>query len=186
MTSIDIVHKQIIHLGVLLIELIKQGIKFKSENKIEREQKQKLLLSQATSVLGWAHKFDPQNINVKDFYLPPDLMDLYSYSDALIKKLPDFLAETIDHRLKQASQKQLYQRIRANAHNRSVIVNSVDDLKLQSQDNFVLAQLSESSVSRTQASQRSVVAKPRLKIKALPDKLTVRYPETTRNGPFKQ
>jgi len=45
MTSIDIVHKQIIHLGVLLVELIKQGIKLKSENKIEREQKQKLLLS---------------------------------------------------------------------------------------------------------------------------------------------
>lgn len=59
MVSIDILHKQIVHLSVLLVELIKQGVKLQSDSKIERQQKQKLLLTKAASVLGWAHKFDP-------------------------------------------------------------------------------------------------------------------------------
>lgn len=63
-------------------------------------------------MLNWINEFDPQNVNTKDLYLPPHLMDLYNYSSAVVKKLPDFLNETIEHRLKQSQSKGHYTRIK--------------------------------------------------------------------------
>ena len=39
-------------------------------------------------------------------------MDLYNYGKSVIKKLPDFLNDTVEHQLKQTSQKGLYTRLK--------------------------------------------------------------------------
>lgn len=62
-------------------------------------------------MLNWINEFDPQNVNNKDLYLPPNLIELYNYSSTVIKKLPDFLSETIGHRLKQSQHKGHHSRI---------------------------------------------------------------------------
>lgn len=100
MKTIDVLHRQLVHLNVLFVEQIKQGIEVKNESKPEKQARAKFLLHQAISVLNWINEFDPQNVNTKDLYLPPHLMDLYNYSSTVVKKLPDFLNETVEHRLK--------------------------------------------------------------------------------------
>jgi phosphoribosyl-dephospho-CoA transferase len=59
MKTIDIIHRQLVHLNVLFVELIKQGIEVKNESKTERQQRAKFLLQQAISVLDWINEFDP-------------------------------------------------------------------------------------------------------------------------------
>jgi hypothetical protein len=44
MKTIDIIHRQLVHLNVLFVELIKQGIEVKNESKTERQQRAKFLL----------------------------------------------------------------------------------------------------------------------------------------------
>jgi hypothetical protein len=95
MQAVDIIHKQIVQMAVLIVEYIKHGIEVKKESKVEKQQRLKFLLSQASSLVHWIVQFDPQNVNAKDLYLPPDLQDLYNYSEKIIRKLPDFLRETI-------------------------------------------------------------------------------------------
>lgn len=108
MQAVDIIHKQIVQMAVLIVEYIKHGIEVKKESKVEKQQRLKFLLSQASLLVHWIVQFDPQNVNAKDLYLPPDLQDLYNYSEKIIRKLPDFLRETILHRLNKISQKGLY------------------------------------------------------------------------------
>ena len=44
MKCVDIMHKQVTHMAVLLIEIIKQGIIQKTENETSKQQRQKFLL----------------------------------------------------------------------------------------------------------------------------------------------
>ena len=91
MKCLDIMHRQVTHMVVLIIEILKQGIVTKTESETTRQQRYKFLLQQACSVAKWVNEFDPQNVNSDNLILPAELKNLYNYSDSLVKALPDFL-----------------------------------------------------------------------------------------------
>ena len=105
MKSIDIMHRQVTHMSVLIIEILRQGIVTKTESETTKQQRQKFLLQQGCSVARWIAEFDPQNVNSDNLILPTELKALYDYSNTLVKALPDFLNQTVDHRIKHAKQK---------------------------------------------------------------------------------
>lgn len=63
------------------------------------------MLQQACSVAKWINEFDPQNVNSDNLILPPDLKSLYDYSNTLVRLLPDFLNQTVEHRMRQIRSK---------------------------------------------------------------------------------
>ena len=77
MKGLDIVHKQVTHAVVLIIELIKLNINqmsLQSDSEKSKHHKSMMyILQQAVNVCRWVNEFDPQNINIEDLYLPNDL-----------------------------------------------------------------------------------------------------------------
>ena len=91
MKSIDIIHKQMMNMSTVLLELIKQGITNKLQTDTERQQKQKFLLQQQGHLMEWITGHDPQNINSSDLIMPKELTNLAKYSTRVAQALPDFL-----------------------------------------------------------------------------------------------
>ena len=71
MRDVDIMHKQMTHVAVLLIEIFKL---------LEEKKAAKYLLEQAVTVCRWVHEFDPQHLNNQDLTLPQALKDMEEYS----------------------------------------------------------------------------------------------------------
>ena len=61
--AIELLHKQVMHVVVLLIEVIKTMIPNAQENEKVREKKKLYNLQSAVSVCKWALRFDPYNTN---------------------------------------------------------------------------------------------------------------------------
>ena len=59
MKCMDIMHKQMIQISTMIMELIKQGITTKILNDTEKEQRQKFLLVQQGNLIKWITEFDP-------------------------------------------------------------------------------------------------------------------------------
>jgi hypothetical protein len=99
MKGLDILHKQVTHMIVLVIEMIKSGMTQMSitcdSEKSRHHKNQMYLLQQAVSVCRWVNEFDPQNVNIVDLYLPTDLKQLNDHSRTLVKEFPklDTVAE---------------------------------------------------------------------------------------------
>jgi len=74
MKALDIVHKQITHMIVLVIEMVKGQMNALSivndSDKTKHHKNLMFLLSQAVNVCRWVNEFDPQNVNSEDLYLP--------------------------------------------------------------------------------------------------------------------
>ena len=99
MKSIDIIHKQLMNMSTVLLELIKQGITNKLQTDTERQQKQKFLLQQQGHLMEWITGHDPQNINSSDLIMPKELTNLAKYSTRVAQALPDFLDQTVNRRI---------------------------------------------------------------------------------------
>lgn len=99
MKGIDILHKQVTHLVVLVVELVKlvmnQLSLISDSEKTKHHKSLMYLLQQGVNVCRWVSEFDPQNVNLVDLVLPSDLEQLNEYSHILIKEFPklDTVAE---------------------------------------------------------------------------------------------
>lgn len=88
MKALDIIHKQIAHISVVIIELIKGLISDKNETEVARQKKRNFLLNTAVKVCQWVNNFDPQNINYDSLKLPTNLKKLNQYAEDLVHKWP--------------------------------------------------------------------------------------------------
>ncbi len=74
MKAMDIIHKQITHMIVLMIEIVKGSMNALSiandSDKTKHHKNLMYLLSQTVNVCRWINEFDPQNVNSEDLYLP--------------------------------------------------------------------------------------------------------------------
>ena len=73
MKGLDILHKQITHIIVLMIEQSKIALSTSLETEKQKQQKKHFILKSAVHVCQWINKFDPQNVNNDDLYLPTEL-----------------------------------------------------------------------------------------------------------------
>jgi len=60
MKSLEVIHKQLIHTQVLLIESIKQAATTELTPETVRISRRSYLLEQAVTVMRWMEDFDPQ------------------------------------------------------------------------------------------------------------------------------
>jgi len=87
-------------MGTVLLEVIRNQITMKKETETEKQQKAKYLMQQQAHIVDWIQKFDPENVNFEDLNMPKQLKTLQNYSSNLVRLLPEFLDQTVNHRLK--------------------------------------------------------------------------------------
>jgi hypothetical protein len=79
MKAIDVLHKQIKHICVIMIEFLRQEVsKYTMSNDSEHSKQKKAMtvLHQTLSIAKWINKFNPENeIDYKDLVLPKNLED---------------------------------------------------------------------------------------------------------------
>lgn len=90
--STDILHKQIQHLSVILIEILRHEtnkyIKVKESDQIH-ENKCLTMLHQCLTVAHWINKFNPQNINTNDLTVPQALREFHVLVTKSFEELSD-------------------------------------------------------------------------------------------------
>ena len=82
MKAIDIMHRMLNHMSVIITDILKQQLNQQNETKVVIENQRKYLLQQATHINSWIQEFDPQNVNFDNLKLPSSLQD---YSRKLTK-----------------------------------------------------------------------------------------------------
>ena len=93
MKATDVLHKQIKHLIMLIIEVLRREVSKVSGNyHNEKAYKQEclMLLSQGFSIAKWINNFNPESIGPKDITLPKDLSDFNSLVDASLSEIEVF------------------------------------------------------------------------------------------------
>jgi hypothetical protein len=73
MRCVDILHKQVTHIIVLLIEHMKTGLTQQKESQVSIQKKRMFILQSAMKVVSWVNEFNPQNVNDNDLKLPEEL-----------------------------------------------------------------------------------------------------------------
>ena len=63
MKAIDILHRQLSHVIILLLETTKQLINDQNETQASKRTKRMFIMEQIINVSNWIQDFDPQNIN---------------------------------------------------------------------------------------------------------------------------
>lgn len=90
--GLDIIHKQITHMIVLVIEMIKLSMTQMSlatdSDKTRHHKALMYTLQQAVNVCRWINDFDPQNVNIVDLVLPQELKTLNDHSKSLVREFP--------------------------------------------------------------------------------------------------
>ncbi|CAI2383375.1 unnamed protein product [Moneuplotes crassus] len=100
MKAIDILHKQIKHLSVILVEILrKDSLKMLKPKDSENISKNNTfeILNQLLSISKWINGFDPENINTTDLKLPANLNN---YQDLVNEALGDIECQVIPRTLK--------------------------------------------------------------------------------------
>ena len=59
MRNIDILHKQVTHIIVLLVEFLKTNVHQQKESTTKIQSKRMFILQNAMKVVNWINKFDP-------------------------------------------------------------------------------------------------------------------------------
>ena len=70
MRAIDIMHRQISHVSILLLEVQKQLVNEQNETNASLKQRRLFALEQIVNVMNWINDFNPQNVNYRDLSLP--------------------------------------------------------------------------------------------------------------------
>ena len=63
MKAIDILHRQVSHVIILLLETTKQLINDQNETQAAKRTKRMFIMEQIINVSNWIQDFNPQNIN---------------------------------------------------------------------------------------------------------------------------
>ncbi|CAI2386643.1 unnamed protein product [Moneuplotes crassus] len=72
----DVIHKQVQHLGVMIVEILRNEVsKYSHVKESEKtlQNKYNSLLSQSKNIFQWIQKFNPEDINTLDLECPEDL-----------------------------------------------------------------------------------------------------------------
>lgn len=88
MKAVDIMHRQITHLSILLTEVQKSIINEQNETAAAVKSKRMFALEQIVNVTNWIHDFNPQNVNFMDLNLPKNLRTLDDYSHVAVRDYP--------------------------------------------------------------------------------------------------
>lgn len=88
MKAIDIMHRQMVHLSILLTEVQKQILNQQNESYAAMNTRRLFALEQLVNVTNWIHDFDPQNVNFMNMSLPANLKTLDEYSRVAVKDYP--------------------------------------------------------------------------------------------------
>ena len=88
MRALDIMHRQMTHLSVLLLEVQKQMLNEQNETTAQLKSRRMFTLEQMVNVTNWIHDFNPQNVNFMDLNLPGNLRTLDDYSRVALKEYP--------------------------------------------------------------------------------------------------
>lgn len=88
MRAIDIMHRMMNHMSILLLEVQKQQINETNETAVQQKSKRMFAMEQIVNVVNWIHGFDPQNVNIDNMSLPRDLRTLNDYSKVAVKDYP--------------------------------------------------------------------------------------------------
>ena len=59
MKAIDIMHRMLNHMSVIITDILKQQLNQQNETKVVIENQRKYLLQQATHINSWIQEFDP-------------------------------------------------------------------------------------------------------------------------------
>ena len=90
MKATDILHKQVKHLIMLIIEVLRREVSKSSGNyHSEKAYKQEwlLLLNQGFLIAKWIHNFNPEKIGSNEVLLPKDLIDFNSLVDTSLSEI---------------------------------------------------------------------------------------------------
>lgn len=79
MKAVDIIHKQVRHLIILLMENFRVQVETENSNKQTRLNRMNIVLQQSLLLAKWITKFNPENINSYDLTLPKDLKDFQEF-----------------------------------------------------------------------------------------------------------
>lgn len=79
MKAIDIIHKQIRHLIIMLMENFRVQVDTQHSNPQTRINRMNVVLQQSLLLAKWITKFNPENINSYDLTLPKDLEDFQEF-----------------------------------------------------------------------------------------------------------
>ena len=88
MRCIDIMHKQIQHIIVILVEFIKTSLSNAKESQVSVQGKRMYVLQQAMKIISWIGEFDPQNVNSQNLHLPSDLKQINDHTRNLMRDFP--------------------------------------------------------------------------------------------------
>ena len=79
MKAIDIIHKQLTHTVVLLIEILKSLINETIDTPAVRQGKRMQVMDHLINVLNWIHDFEPQQVTYDHLMLPENLRALHEF-----------------------------------------------------------------------------------------------------------
>lgn len=79
MKAIDIIHKQIRHLVIMLMENFRVQVETETSSRNARINKMNVVLQQSLLLAKWIIKFNPENLNSYDLTLPDDLKDFQDF-----------------------------------------------------------------------------------------------------------
>ena len=91
----DILHKQIRHLTIMMIELLKNNldrntIKVPDQEYIN-EKKSKILFRQGLSIAKWINKFCPEDINEDIYEMPHNLQEFEKFVNNSLDEIGEYL-----------------------------------------------------------------------------------------------
>lgn len=90
MKATDILHKQLKHVLVLLIEVFRKDLlKFEQNKKPKNSGKRdaQIILNQAVYIAKWINSFNPENINTADLKLPKELGDFQNFVNITMENI---------------------------------------------------------------------------------------------------
>jgi hypothetical protein len=79
MKATDILHKQLKHIIVILIEILRRDLSNFTHPKNTSKKDLTIMLDQTMSIARWINSFDPENINTIDLKLPKSLGEFQNY-----------------------------------------------------------------------------------------------------------
>lgn len=88
MNAIDVIHRQVSHVCVLIFEISRQLANEQNETIAALNTKRMFVLDQAINITNWVQSFDPQNVGMADMKVPGDLRGLDSFVRGALKDYP--------------------------------------------------------------------------------------------------
>ena len=90
MKATDILHKQIKHLSVMIVEILRnETAKYEQNQDSEQAKRNKytMMLYQWLNIAQWIQRFNPENLNTNDLKVPEELQKYHSLIENSFKEI---------------------------------------------------------------------------------------------------